>query len=85
VPDSTPDGALVELTVSHVGRERDSLWRRVRGHVRRGQGKDGLDAFEVTGVWHVANANLAKVRPADNKEFATEGWRVMKEKVPLTH
>jgi hypothetical protein len=84
VPDTMENGALVNIPVSSgaMNARTHDLWTQVRGYVRRGQGKGGTDAFEVTGVWHRANPNLAR---RGNDEYASEGWRSMKETIALTH
>jgi competence protein ComEA len=84
VPDTARDGELVTIAITSgaMNAATKDLFTQVRGHVRRGQGTNGTDILEVTGVWHRANPNLAR---RGSQEFAAEGWRTMRERLPLTH
>jgi hypothetical protein len=84
VSNTAPDGALLTVPVSsgRMNAATHDLWTQVRGYVRRGQGEEGTDTFEVTDVWHRANPHLALMGV---QEFAVEGWRVVHASIALTH
>lgn len=75
VPNSAPDGALIEVPAPE---KIHDPWTAVRGYVRRGQGPNGTDVFEVVAVHHRAHHGLGG-------DLEVDGWRDSHQKIALTH
>ena len=82
IPDSAADGTSFDAPVSSgaMNAANKDFWRTVRGNIRRGQGEDGTDAYEVIAVYHGASGS--DFGPDWTR---TAGWFELQETVPLIH
>ncbi|HEX9461919.1 MAG TPA: peptidoglycan-binding domain-containing protein [Alphaproteobacteria bacterium] len=81
VANSVADGSQIEVPVSSGafnGAKHDFI-KAVRGYVRRGQGQNGADVFEATGLYHQGNPHLS------SPWAQTAGWLSIHQMVALIH